>query len=517
MTAGSEKSSSTVAKASTLDALLRSAVDAILTIDENGMIASANPAAERIFQYSLDELIDHNIKMLMPEPYQSEHDGYLEHYRDTGQRQIIGLGREVIGRRKDGSTFPLHLSVSEFSADGERFFAGIIHDLSARKDAERALHRAQKMESIGQLTGGVAHDFNNLLTVIVGNLELLDMNLEDESQREFVREAQEAADLGAKLTERLLAFARRTPLEPAIVNLNELILGLTDLLHRTLGETIDLSTVLSTELWMTRTDPGQIEAAIVNLAVNARDAMPRGGKLIVETRNTAIDEAYVAAETGLNPGDYVQLSVSDTGLGMPEDIRERVFEPFFTTKEIGHGTGLGLSMVYGFAKQSGGHITVYSEIGMGTTINLYLPRFDSDSDSSVQSEIEVEARPSAGELILVVEDDPRVRRLALIRLAELGYKTLEAANGPDALAILDGNSRIDLVFTDLIMPGGMSGYDLCEEISKRYPIIRVLLTSGYAEELVHGEKLTKENLKVLRKPYRQSDLARSIAGALANN
>lgn len=500
-----------------LDALLRSAVDAILTIDQRGIITSANPSAEALFQYSEADMIGKNVSMLMPDPFKSEHDGYLQRYLSTQVAKIIGIGREVIARRKDGSTLPIHLSVSEFMAHGERYFAGIIHDLSSRKDAERALNHAQKMEAIGQLTGGVAHDFNNLLTVIIGNLELLEMNLEETGARELLGEAQEAADLGAKLTARLLAFARRSPLESVAIDLNDLILGLTDLLHRTLGGAVDLSTVLSTHLWMTKADPGQIETAIVNLALNARDAMPDGGTLVLETRNAIIDEDYIARETGLEPGNYVLLSVSDTGHGMEEKIRDRVFEPFFTTKEAGKGSGLGLSMIYGFAKQSGGHVTLYSEVGKGTTFNLYLPRLETETDASGGGEPEMPVGDMKGGCILVVEDDPRIRRLTRTRLESLGYDVLLAENGPKALSRMEQHDgSIDLIFTDLVMPGGMSGYDLCAIVRERYPTVRLLLTSGYAEETVHAQKLADERLSILRKPYRQAELARAISDALSD-
>lgn len=502
------------AEAARLRALLESAVDAIITINEHGDIDTVNPATERLFQYREEELIGRNVRILMPEPYRSEHDGYLRRHCETGERKIIGIGREVTGQRKDGSTFPMHLSVSRFDSKGQVFFTGIIHDLSEQKRAEDALNHSQKLEAIGHLTGGIAHDFNNLLTVIIGNLELLDMKLEDSSQRDLLVEAQEAADLGARLTERLLAFARRSALAPDVINLNVLILGLTDLLHRTLGETINLSTALSTGLWNARVDPGQIESAIVNLAVNARDAMPGGGKLIIETRNIRIDELHAMAEDGLQVGDYVQLSVSDTGSGMPESVRLRAFEPFFTTKEAGRGTGLGLSMVYGFAKQSGGNVTIYSELGRGTAINLYLPRHG-EAAGAREGRHDVSGRAShGGEHILVVEDDSRVRRLTSLRLSELGYRVIEAASGPEALELLDQEPSIALVFTDLVMPGGMSGHELCAEVVKRRPAIRLLLTSGYSDAFLQESRLPGERPVLLRKPYMQAALAEAVQTAL---
>ena len=502
-------------QASKLEAILESAVDAIITIDSSGLIETVNPAAEEMFQYQRIELVGRNVTCLMPEPYRSAHDAYLSRYMTTGQRKIIGIGREVVGVRKDGTMFPMHLSVGEFEVDGQTYFTGIVHDLSQRERTEHALRQAQKMEAIGQLTGGIAHDFNNLLTVVIGNLELADMMLPDGKPRDLMRKAQEAAELGSRLTDRLLTFARRQHLSSALVDLNSSVLGLIDLLRRTLGEPIDLSTVLSPGLWPVWADQSQLESAIVNLAVNARDAMPLGGKLIVETRNIQVDAGYAAAEVGLAAGDYVLLSVADSGTGMTAEVRERVFEPFFTTKEAGRGTGLGLSMVYGFAKQSGGHVTVYSEVGQGTVINIYLPRLVDHEPAQVPKSPTSPVAGGRGELILVVEDDERVRTLSLARLEQLGFRVLAAGSGPQALEIIDRTSDIDLIFTDLVMPGGMSGYELCETVQAKYPHIRLLLTSGYSEDLVNAEKLAATGLVVLRKPYRQADLMNSIVEALS--
>ena len=509
------------AQAAKLRGILESAVTAIITIDQRGLIEQVNPATERLFGYAEDELIGKKVKVLMPEPYRTEHDGYIANYLGTGVKRIIGIGREVSGRRKDGTTFPLHLSVSEFEADGRRYFTGMIHDISDRKhveealrESERQLAHSQKMEAVGQLTGGIAHDFNNLLLVITGNLELLEPHLANDEARTLLKEAQDAAALGSKLTDQLLTFARRRHMDAHVVQLNDLVVSVTDMLRRTLGEHITLSTSLARDVWATRADPSQFQSAIVNMAVNARDAMPHGGKLVVETRNMVFDQEHADFHVDLKAGEYVQLSISDTGTGMPPEVRDRVFEPFFTTKEKGRGTGLGLAMVYGFVKQSGGHVTIYSEVGHGTTINLYFPRADGGSTPRVASASKADADARARETVLVVEDDGRVRQLTVKRLKLIGYQVLEAADGPSALEILRRGAHVDLLFTDLVMPGGLSGREVAICAREMKPGIKVLLTSGYAEELVHGDALQRERLKVLRKPYQQAELAVALRDVL---
>ena len=323
--------SSPEAQAAKLQAILETAVTAIITIDDRGLIESINPATERLFGYGAEELIGQNVKMLMPEPYMAEHDGYIANYLSTSVKKIIGLGREVRGRRKNRTTFPLHLSVSEFSAEGRRYFTGMIHDLSDRlhveealRESERRLAQAQKMEAVGQLTGGIAHDFNNLLLVITGNNELLELQLDRPEQRELLKEAQDAALLGSKLTDQLLTFARRRHMDEQIIQVNDHVVGITDMLRRTLGEHIVLSTSLTRNIWAIRADQGQFQSAIVNMAVNARDAMPQGGKLVVETRNIVLDADHGDFHPELRPGEYVQLSISDTGSGMPPEVRDRL-------------------------------------------------------------------------------------------------------------------------------------------------------------------------------------------------
>ena len=497
-----------------LRAVINTAVDAIIIIDSHARVQLVNPACESLFGYPAEEVIGENVKMLMPQPYRDEHDAYVQRYQDTGDKKIIGIGRDVTGRRKDGREFPMHLSVGEIDQVEEPYFVGIIHDITEQKASEEALRHAQKLEAVGQLSGGIAHDFNNLLTVILGNLEILEARVEEPRDLKPVQRAREAAELGAQLTNRLLAFARRQALEPRVVDLNELVLGMSDMLHRTLGETVQVSTVLGSGLGQIRADPGAIENALLNLAINARDAMPDGGNLTVETRNTDLDANSLAGEMDIFPGSYVVLSVTDTGTGMTAEVRAHAFEPFFTTKEIGAGTGLGLSMIYGFAKQSGGYMRIYSERGQGTTVSLYLPRID-EAERIIDEPILPEPQVGIGvEGILVVEDDPRVREITVIRLEELGYTTLEADRGSAALEILKDNPSIDLLFTDLVMPGGMSGLDLADEARSLRPGLRVLFTTGYAHGAAICGPADSEASHLLRKPYSKQELAEKLRQVL---
>ena len=367
------------------------------------------------------------------------------------------------------------------------------------------------MEAVGQLTGGVAHDFNNLLTVILGNLEMLEPRLAGDSQSGILlQEAMEAAELGAQLTERMLAFARRQPLEPTIIDLNALVRDMTDMLQRSLGASVEISTVLAKNLYRTKADPTQLQNALLNLCINARDAMPNGGKLSIETANTGIDEDYAKSRVEVTPGDYVMLSVSDNGTGMSQETLSRVLEPFFTTKEVGAGSGLGLSTIYGFSRQSGGHLRLYSELGVGTTVSLYLPRIDDEIAPDARPD-EASGEPDTNsETILVVEDDYRVRRTTVARVRELGYNVLEAANGQTALELLRDNPAVDLLFTDVVMPGGMMGSALAEEALQMNPGLKVLFTSGYTEHAGVQAGAIKEGGDLLKKPYRRPELAAKL-------
>lgn len=494
-----------------LAAILKSAIDAIISIDALGTIESINPATERIFGYTGAELIGQNVKILMPEPYRSDHDSFIRQYRHTGQRRIIGIGREVTGQRKDGSTFPMHLSVSEYEIGGKRHFAGVVRDLTHQARQEEALRRSQRMDALGQLTGGIAHDFNNLLTIIIGSHELAEETSDPDKVRELMRRANEAAHMGARLTNRLLSFSRQRKLEPAVINLNEHVLNMLELLHRSLGETISLTTSLVGDLWSVRVDPSEIENAVLNLSLNSRDAMPQGGNLSIETRNLKV-VSDDAERYGLATGEYVALTVSDTGFGMAPEIAARAFEPFFTTKPAGRGTGLGLASTYGFVKQSGGNATIHSEAGRGTTVNLYLPRHG--PQGLLRANIFEGTPRAANELVLVVEDNPELRALTLERLKALGYRAIEADGGPAALEIVEAGEPIDLIFTDVIMPGGITGYEPAAAVRERNPAIKILLTSGYDPELAVEQDAMADALKVLRKPYKQADFARALRDIL---
>ena len=493
-----------------LRSILETSPDAIITIDERGIIQSFSDAAEKLFGYAAGEVIGHNVNMLMASPHRENHDGYLARYLRTGEKRIIGIGRQVEAQRRDGTIFPMHLAVGEVTLENARIFSGFITDLTVRVKMEEDLRQAQKMEAIGQLTGGVAHDFNNLLTVISGNLEMLERRLKTTEDREILKEAQEASQLGAELAKRLLAFGRRQPLRPKAIDLNALVGGMTDLLRRSIGEMIAIDTRLAKGLPTIMADPGQIENALLNLAVNARDAMPKGGRLIIETARAELDDEYAAANPEVVPGRYVMLSVTDTGTGMTPEVRQRAFEPFYTTKGPGAGSGLGLSMVYGFVKQSGGHVQLYSELGLGTTVRLYLSARDGDATGAEQSAVELAAPGASGETVLVVEDDPRVRRVSIRRLKELGYAVIEADSGPAALKVLDAGTPIDLLFTDIVMAEGMTGIDLAHEARRRRPDLTILFTSGYAEPAIVKGGLLTTNAGWLGKPYSINELSAKL-------
>jgi two-component system CheB/CheR fusion protein len=494
-------------------AIFETAVDAIIVSDQHGIIQEFSRAAEAMTGYRAAELIGQNMRVLLPPAMRQEPERYTARY--------LWTIKELEVCRKDGSVFPAHLSIAEWWAGGYRHFTGILRDLSAqhreqieRTKLEAQLHQAQKMEAIGNLTGGMAHDFNNMLGVIIGNIDLLrDLKGEDSDIDELTREALDAAFRGADLTRRLLAFARQQPLRPQHVDVNELVSGITRLLRRTIGEDVEISLDLAPELWPVVVDPAQLEASLTNLATNARDAMADGGRLMIVTGNRTLDADYAAQHAEVVPGGYVMLEVSDTGSGMTSEVMHRIFEPFFTTKSRDKGTGLGLSMVFGFIKQSGGHIGVYSEPGIGTTFRLFLPRMSEDVPAVEESG----ATPllhGRGESVLVVEDNAALRRVVTRQLGELGYRVLAAENAAAGLKLLDRQS-IDLLLTDIVMPGGINGRELARRARQRWPGIKIVFTSGFSEARLNGDGgPLAACTPLLSKPYRKEDLASAAREAL---
>lgn len=394
---------------------------------------------------------------------------------------------------------------------------GSMLDLTERRELEEKLRESQKLEAMGQLTGGVAHDFNNLLTVILGNAEILSHRLSGNQQLQAMAEMTvKAAERGAELTSRLLSFARRQPLKPITLNANRLIRGSEELFQRTLPKSIQIDVVEDEELWSINVDTGQLEMALLNLVINARDSMRDGGKLTIESANTHLDSDYAATEGEVTPGQYVRLTISDTGCGMTEETIKRAFEPFFTTKEVGKGSGLGLSMVFGFVKQSEGHIKIRSRINAGTSVNLYFPRSKADTrpDPCVVEPGEIKGR---NEHILIVEDDDLVREHLYSQLIDMGYRVTAAVDGPNALELLKKIGHIDLLLTDIIMPNGINGRQLADMVRKLKPDLKILFTSGYTENtIVHDGKLDAD-LELLSKPYRKQELASKVRKVLGFN
>jgi PAS domain S-box-containing protein len=528
---------------SQISTILAIAADAIISLNEHMRIMVFNEGASAMFGYSKDEIIGEPLDVLIPERFRTPHHDHVAAFaaapvaaRRMGERQ------EIFARRKDGTEFPAEASIAKQEIGGRRVFMVVVRDVTERKraqaelgkanselekrvaertreleaeigrreEAQTALIQAQRMEAFGQLTGGVAHDFNNLLTIVTGNLELLGEVTETEASRTLLKRAVDAADMGAALTKRLLTFARRRRLSPQVLDLNELVLGLMEILKRSIGEPITLTTMLAGNLWKSKVDASEVENAILNLAINARDAMPNGGALTVETRNVS-GSALPFDSRGR---EFVLLSVSDTGTGMPPEVVERAFEPFFSTKEPGRGTGLGLSTVYGFAEQSGGHAAIASEPGKGTTVTLYLPRADAAAEAQNAQPCEAVPLSEASEVVLVVEDNAEVRELTLQRVEGLGYVALEAESGPAAISILESGEHIDLVLSDIVMAGGMSGYDVARWVTQQAPSVKVVLTTGYAAEEARHDPAASGTNPILRKPYKRAELAVALRDAL---
>jgi PAS domain S-box-containing protein len=482
-------------------------------IHQDGTILFANPAAVKLFGAPDPQaVIGRSIfTIIHPEDRlraQERTRFSLKEGRQLPVTDLRYLGLDGVTRIGTSHAVP-------FVEDGHHRSTATSRDVTAQRQVEEQLRQSQKMEAVGHLTGGMAHDFNNLLTVVLGNLDIALARTEGDTRR-AIENALRAGELGATLIQRLLAFSRRQTLAPRPLDANALILDMEDLLRRTLGEPVEIDLKLATGLWPMLADKGQVESALLNLAVNARDAMPQGGKLTLETANVSIDAAYAARNTEVTPGDYVMLAVTDSGVGMTPAVLARAAEPFFTTKDVGKGSGLGLRMIYGFAKQSNGHMKIYSEVGHGTTVRLYLPRPATDASETAAPASATVPTASQGETILAVEDDAGVRSLVVSQLTWLGYTVIEAANGPQALAILETDGRVDLLFTDVVMPGGMTGKVLAEHAMATRPTLKVLFTSGYTENtIVHHGKLDAD-VHFLAKPYKLESLARKVREALGD-
>jgi signal transduction histidine kinase/ActR/RegA family two-component response regulator len=435
---------------------------------------------------------------------------------------IVGLIQGMIwaSERQRASDEALRRLNAELEARVAERTAALTTEMAERSAAETQLRQMQKMESVGQLTGGIAHDFNNMLAIVIGSLDLARRRLsgaEHPQVSQCLDNAREGAQRAAVLTARLLAFSRQQPLAPQLLDPNKLVGGMSELLRRTLGENIHVETVLAGGLWRTFADPAQLESAIINLAINARDAMPTGGKLTIETANSDLDERYARAHAEVEPGQYVLISVSDTGIGMAPEVVERAFDPFYTTKRAGKGTGLGLSQVFGFVKQSGGHVKIYSEIGRGTTVKVYLPRHLGAANTTLADETEKAALPlgTPDTIVLVVEDEEPVRHMTVDALRELGYTVVQASDGNQALQQVQCQPRIDVMFTDIVMPD-MTGRELVDQARKSRPDLKVLYTTGYTRNAVVHNGVLDRDVAFLPKPFTLEQLAAKIRDVLAH-
>ncbi|MEA1832461.1 hybrid sensor histidine kinase/response regulator [Methylobacterium durans] len=479
-------------------------------------IVFANRAFIAMTGYAKHELLGRNCRFLQGPETDSRTIAELR----AAIAERRDFAAEILNYRKNGSTFWNALFVSPvFNAKGELvYFFGSQLDVSRRRDAEDALGQSQKMEALGQLTGGIAHDFNNLLQVIVGYVDILAAGLENpNADRGRLGRATEnirqAADRATTLTQQLLAFARKQRLEGRAVNLNALVDGMSEMVERALGEAVTVEKHLAEGLWNCRVDPTQAEVAILNVLINARDAMPEGGKVTIVTENREVEASEITGVGPLRSGRYVTISIMDKGSGIPPNVLARVMDPFFTTKEEGKGTGLGLSMVYGFAKQSGGAAQIESTLGEGTTVRLSFPATSGTEREPKRSGQQAFDRPGT-ETILIVDDREDVAELARTILRDYGYTTLIARNGREALDVLDNHETVDLLFTDLIMPGGMNGVVLAREACRRRPRLKVLLTTGYAEASLERTDVGGSEFELLNKPYRRSELIRRVRAVL---
>ncbi len=508
--------------------ILENSHDAFIAVAPDGRVTDWSAKAEKLLGWSAGEAVGSDLAgLIVPPQFRAMHNAGFRRFVDSGQGTLLRDVIEVNAMHRDGSLIPVELAIAGFQTPSGYAVSAFIRDISERKVAQRleveraqaldearnALQHSQRLEAVGKLTGGIAHDFNNVLHIIGGNVQLMQlMSAGDERLQQRLKSMQLAVDRGAKLSSQLLSFARRQPLQPVVVNLARTLQNMDDLLQRAIGESVHIVLEASQQLWNTQVDPGQLENVILNLAINARDAMPEGGTLTVGLQNATVGAENVRRMVDMPPGDYVRLSLSDTGSGMSDEVKAVAFEPFFTTKPVGQGTGLGLSMAYGFVKQSGGHIQINSVLGEGTTVVIHLPR--STLEEAQSRPPQAEPTEGGSETILVVEDDPEVRFTAVQILSELGYQVLEAEDGESALRTIRAGVRIDLLFSDVVMPGPVSSTELAALAKQILPSMGVLFASGYTRNaLVTDGKLDK-GVQLLGKPYGVNQLAKKVREVL---
>jgi PAS domain S-box-containing protein len=522
--------------------LLEAAPDAIVGVDHSGRISLANAQVERLFGYARDELLGQPVEVLVPHGVRDIHPSHRDRYFADPRPRPMGAGMQLAARRRDGTEFPAEISLSALETEDGLIVSAAIRDVTDRMEAqaererlkahaererlESQLHQSQRLESLGQLAGGVAHDFNNLLAVILNYATFVEEEVAAEAasnaavgrgrwqaMRQDILQIRRAAERATELTHQLLAFGRRELVRPRVLDLNTVVSDIEQLLLRTLGEQVQLRTTLSRGLWSVLADPGQIEQVLVNLAVNARDAMPGGGVLTIDTDNVVVDDDFAAQRVGLKAGRHVQLRVSDTGVGMSRDVLEHVFEPFFTTKPKGEGTGLGLATVYGIITQANGHVSVYSELGHGTTVSVLLPVTE-EAVIETAEQGEAAQAPTSGQTVLVVEDEPAMREVTRRILARNGFKVIIAATGAEAIEIARREpGPIELLITDMIMPQ-MLGKEVAERVRTIRPGIRVLYMSGYAHPVLATQGTLDPDVALVEKPFSESSLLARIADVL---
>lgn len=494
--------------------LLESAPEPTVVVNQDGRIVLVNAEAERAFGYARADLFGQPIEILVPTRLQEKHLGQRAEFFREPRRRRMGEGWDLYGRRKDGSEFPAEISLSPLETEEGLWVSAAIRDLTERRKLESQFRQAQKMESVGTLAGGIAHDFNNLLTVILSySSSLSDELLGGSKQQRAAEQIHQAAERGAALTRQMLAFSRRQVFQIRVVNLNKIIRDLLKMLQRIIGEHIEIKAVLAEDLKTVRADPGQLEQVLMNLCVNARDAMPQGGRLTLETQNVVLDEEFVRQHVGSALGRHVSLMVTDTGMGMDQAIVSRVFEPFFTTKEPGQGTGLGLSMVYGVVKQSGGSIWVHSDVGMGSSFRIYLPQAGEESEATAETETKT-AVMRGSETILLVEDDPAVRELIRAILGAQGYMVVAAEQPGEVESVCRKHSgRLHLLLTDMILPG-VSGREIARRVTSLRPDVKVLYMSGYTDDARIQSQGLNRAFAFLQKPFSRRSLGAKVREVL---